>query len=445
MRTKWFRPLKVGTPIFLAILGLFLFKSSSQPIRAQNWKNYPFNKGQINFPQDEGGHPAYDTEWWYVNFHARGSDGKDYAGVITFARTSFFGSAVGGLLLELTNESDKKFFYDTEVGVIQAEVGKLKTYFVNSLGTRSSLIQKDNSPFQYDLEVEGKTNGPQVKYSFHLDSLKIPLTEGEDGLVPIGGGISSYYYSLTRLALTGTIKVGEEIITLSNGLAWFDHQWFSAAGANVKANHEWFSLQLEDGYDLVYWRIFKDDNQTPETSYLGVLDAAGRQFDDATLGNDLEVLAWWEAQKLGKKWRLETPNFAGLRSLLWETTVEDQLVVSAAGNVYEGSVKVEQLSPGQVSGKGYAELTHQYQNLFRMPQGLVYWTEAASLIGPHPTPGEFLEALGRKCGFYPLALSLGPERGWQSFIWLPGPDLPLNLVGGAFLKMPRLCVSEDTD
>lgn len=382
MGIRWFRKIQCRRKI-LALLGLGLicfwyllpkFKRESTFAQAQDWKRYPYIREGINFPQDEGNHPDFNTEWWYLNFYGQGDDGKDYAGVVTFARAP--GTPSDGLLLELTEETTQHFSYATDPGVLQLGTGKLAVNFLNAFGKRSSLMQRDGFPFQYDLTAEAKASGRTVKYHFQLDALKPPLVEGGSQKINIGQGIFSYYYSLTRLALTGRIELDGRTITLNQGLGWLDHQWFQTpAGKDVKVNHEWFSLQLDNNYDAVYFRVFNPDNKTVDVSYLGLLLPDGTQVHSIseelyeTFGHSLRVEEWWAAEKLGKKW---TMYHARRRPWSWQvaiaTTLEDQLVRSPQGNVYEGGTKIEATSgewSGKVGGRGFAELTHRYPDLTR--------------------------------------------------------------------------------
>ena len=56
------------------------------------------------------------------------------------------------------------------------------------------------------------------------DPVAEPLLHGEEGCIDFGPAGSSYYYSRPRMAATGTIEVGGEVLEVE-GSAWFDHQW----------------------------------------------------------------------------------------------------------------------------------------------------------------------------------------------------------------------------
>ena len=70
----------------------------------------------------------------------------------------------------------------------------------------------------------------------------------DGGLVTFGPAGDSYYYSRTRMEIAGTIDDHGERVPVT-GLAWFDKQWgnFLVMGGGW----DWFSLQLDDGSDLM--------------------------------------------------------------------------------------------------------------------------------------------------------------------------------------------------
>ena len=58
-------------------------------------------------------------------------------------------------------------------------------------------------------------------------------------------GNASYYYSLTRLDSSGTVRVGEATYQVS-GSSWMDHEWSTSYLTADQVGWDWFALQLDD-------------------------------------------------------------------------------------------------------------------------------------------------------------------------------------------------------
>jgi predicted secreted hydrolase len=89
-----------------------------------------------------------------------------------------------------------------------------------------------------------------------------PVAQGDRGLSMKSGrpGNASYYYSLPRLAARGELRVGGERFTVS-GLAWMDHEWSTSALDAGEVGWDWFGLQLDDGWELMLYRLRRSSSQ----------------------------------------------------------------------------------------------------------------------------------------------------------------------------------------
>lgn len=326
-------------------------------IPIDRWKKYPYSKGKISFPSDEGAHPNYNTEWWYLNFN-----NADYAGFLTVIRMNIPAAEIkSALIAGLTDKKSKTYTSRVVTGDLTSRQGKLDLRFsgADEKG-KYNLTWKnvDNSPFIYELKVQ--TPFPGAGGTFRLDSAKPPLTEGEDGIVPIGNGIDSYYYSLTRINASNTTYPGD-----GRAVAWMDHQWFNAnysgGGVLPKPNHEWFSVQAKnsDGklLDLVFWRIFSGG----ELKYLGIVFDGGRQNDSYAVS--VTPTEFWTSPggvKYAKSWKVENKSRPKISGVV-RTAADNQLVETPLGNFYEGAATFSGMINGKrARGDGFAELTHTY-------------------------------------------------------------------------------------
>src|SRR5919108_4337013 len=89
---------------------------------------------------------------------------------------------------------------------------------------------------------------------------KPPILHGDGGLSRKGPepGNASYYYSFTRMAATGTVRVGAETLDVS-GRAWMDREWSTSALGPDLAGWDWFAIQLDDGRDLMFYLLRRRD------------------------------------------------------------------------------------------------------------------------------------------------------------------------------------------
>ena len=94
------------------------------------------------------------------------------------------------------------------------------------------------------------------------------MLQGNDGLVQSsshqrGEGRASYYYSISRLKTSGTVRIGDQSYEVEGG-SWFDRQWASTQLAYNQVGWDWFAIQLSDGSDLmVYHMRLKDGRIDP--------------------------------------------------------------------------------------------------------------------------------------------------------------------------------------
>src|SRR5690606_31080186 len=84
----------------------------------------------------------------------------------------------------------------------------------------------DQAPWQIDAQDGATGLGLQLA----LDALKPPVLQGQQGLSRKSPdpGNASYYYSLTRLATTGSISVDGRRYQVT-GTSWLDREWSTSA------------------------------------------------------------------------------------------------------------------------------------------------------------------------------------------------------------------------
>jgi predicted secreted hydrolase len=187
---------------------------------------------------------------------------------------------------------------------------------------------------------------------------------GDNGLSRKGPGANEYsrYVSMTRLEASGQMRKGSVTSSLT-GTAWFDHEWGPGGMPADVTGWDWFALQLDDGSDLMLYRLRdKAGRATPFSSGTFVArDGSARpvRWSDVTFAEQ----ASWKSPRTGArypaKWRI------GVLPLGLDVTVSpllpDQELVTeeSTGVIYwEGTCRVEGQRQGRpISGRAYAELT----------------------------------------------------------------------------------------
>jgi predicted secreted hydrolase len=198
--------------------------------------------------------------------------------------------------------------------------------------------------------------------SLHLElaATKPLVAHGDRGLSPKGDepGNASHYVGYTRMTARGRIGSGgvEAEVT---GEAWFDHEWSTSALGPKAVGWDWFSLQLDDGRELMHFQIRRKDGSTETASGGTLIDRDGRARRLLRDGVSIEVLDHWTSPESGgrypSRWRLRVPSEE--LDLVVEPWLEGQ-EMRTSFVYWEGAVRFSGLAARlPASGQGYVELT----------------------------------------------------------------------------------------
>lgn len=322
----------------------------------------------IHFPEDRGHHDS-DIEWWYLNSHIEEvSTNTSYALMIFVGRLGSPNKKEGGLFLGLTNLDTGEFSSTFLEGKLETQKNKLHISF-QDFDNSAKLTWLESKEGHSIVSIDS----PIITTAFSVVSEK-PIVFMNGGVVPISDSLTSFYYSYPRLSLSPTTSssIKDESSIKITGEGWFDHQWFDFGAPipanlnSIKVDHEWFSVQLKDNRELVFWQAFKNNTQT--LSYMALVDKDGTRTDIESF--TITPMTYWitpSGSKYAKEWRIVAEDFD--IDLIVETSVLDQLISSELtfrGNVYpfsiyEGAIRISgAIASEEVEGYGYAELTHTY-------------------------------------------------------------------------------------
>jgi predicted secreted hydrolase len=316
----------------------------------------------LEFPRDHGPHYDHQTEWWYYTGHLEAADGRRFGYQLTFFRRGLSpGPPPDGPGLA-TNQFHFAHFAVTDVGA-----GRYRFSERSSRGA-AALAGAHGTPFRVWLDgwearaTDAKGREQQltamdggIGLELQLRARKPLVAHGDGGLSPksMSPGNASVYLSYTRLETQGTLDLDGETLAVT-GESWFDHEWSTSALGQGAVGWDWFSLQLDDGRELMLFQIRRGDGGVEPVSAGTLVQPDGSPRRLARDAFAVEVLEHWQSPHTGARypsaWRVQVPS-AGL-DLRIHPVLRDQ-ELRASFEYWEGAVDVT----GTATGRGYVELT----------------------------------------------------------------------------------------
>lgn len=338
------------------------------------------------FPRDHSSHPEYQTEWWYYTGHLKTGAGRRFAYELTFFRVALAPAAekrgskwtardVVFAHLALTDEEARRFYFTDRIeraalGLAGASTGKslprvwIDDWALEFSGGRGELQQ---------LKASGQSRGAQpIEFGLTLrqQALKPPVVHGSQGVSQksAGAGNASHYYSFTRLRTTGELKLASQKFRVE-GESWFDHEFGTNQLAPGQVGWDWFSLQLNDGRELMLYRMRLKNGGFDPASSGTLVNRDGTTHHLVASDFTVDTTSSWRSPATGAeypaRWRIDVP--AEHLQLQIEPRVNDQELTTAAPinlTYWEGSVDISGTSGNrQIRGQGYVELTGYAQQL----------------------------------------------------------------------------------
>ena len=173
---------------------------------------------------------------------------------------------------------------------------------------------------------------------------------------------ASCYYSFSRLQTRGKIKYNDQEFAVS-GLSWMDHEFSTAELQPGIEGWDWFSLQLDNGSDLMLYLLRQADGHLNPASSGTLVDKNGNTHHLSLDAFKIETLDTWQsphsAGRYPSRWRL-TVDIDDLQVFIESNLADQEMRTPGSTGVtyWEGSVSVGGQARGRpVKGKGYVELT----------------------------------------------------------------------------------------
>lgn len=315
---------------------------------------------RFEFPRDHGPHPAFKNEWWYYTGNLIDDKGLEFGYQLTFFRIGLLPVAPDRASQWAANEIYMAHFALTDVANQQHYA--FERFARSAVGLSGATLD----PFRvwvedwvaaggndaFPLQLRAAQSG--VALDLRLQVAKPLVLQGEQGLSRKSAlpGNASYYYSQTRLDTHGEIFFGDQKHNV-RGSSWMDREWSTSALDADQQGWDWFALQLDDGRDVMYYRLRRKDGSVDAHSAGSVTDAKGNIRALRHSDVSLQPVRHWASPdgrvRYPVTWRVEIP------SQQLDLTVEakvDAQEMRLTVRYWEGAVKVS----GTASGNGYLEL-----------------------------------------------------------------------------------------
>ncbi len=327
---------------------------------------------QFQFPRDHGTHDQFRTEWWYYTGHLTSSTGRPFGYQLTFFRR--------GVSPTLTPPNPSQWtIHNLYLAHFAVSDIRTSSFFVGEKLSRAALGKAGALPNHLHVWIDAwkaqalAKDSPEqqlyaatdsVSLNLTLSPQKDPVIHGQRGVSQKGDlrGQSSHYYSYSRLDTEGTLTIQEEEFTVS-GSSWMDHEFGSADLPDNLAGWDWFSIQLDDGSELMYYLLRRKDGSDHAVSSGTYIPKNGSPLHLRKEDFHLVVDQHWVSPESGARYpnrwtiRVRPLNMTlALRPLMDNQELHtDQ---STRVIYWEGAVAVTgNRNHTPLSGKGYVELT----------------------------------------------------------------------------------------
>jgi len=321
----------------------------------------------FQFPADHAAHTDYRIEWWYYTGNLTTKDGRQFGYQLTFFRT--------GLHKEPANPSKwaVRDLYTAHFGL--SDIHQKKHYCfqrngrggIGQAGANTDRYEVWNGDWKVALSGDDhqlRAKDSDVAIELELTPTKPLVFHGNEGVSRKGPstGNASYYYSFTRMSTLGTIRIGGQTFKVQ-GNSWMDHEFSSSFLESGQLGWDWLAIQLDNGTDLMLYRMRREDGTTDPFSSASLVDRSGGVQHLSITDYTMKPMETWKSGRTGAVyplyWRVEVPS-RGYELEIRPAFDQQEMTTSDTTGIsyWEGAINVLGNSPdGKVAGRGYMELT----------------------------------------------------------------------------------------
>lgn len=322
----------------------------------------------FEFPADHGSHPEFRTEWWYFTGNLLDAGGRHFGFELTFFRVGFEGRAEHPKSSWATQQIWMAHFALTDTArerFVAAE--RLSRGALDLAGAQSApfrvWVEDWSAEALSGVLEEGlklRAEAEQAGLDLRLRPTKPHVAQGDAGLDAKGPepGNASFYYSLPRMTASGSVRDSEGEAWRVEGEAWMDREWSTSSLSPDVEGWDWFALQLDDGRDVMLYRLRERGGGTSPFSGGSLVGADGAVVRLGPEDFELDPRRSWTSQASGVTypvaWTVRLPGH-GLELDVTPRLESQELRLSV--RYWEGAVQVSGTDNGApIGGHGYLEL-----------------------------------------------------------------------------------------
>jgi predicted secreted hydrolase len=314
----------------------------------------------IQFPRDEGNHPDFRLEWWYLTGWLN-EPARPLGFQITFFRvrpelkhvnpSAFTPRQILIAHAALSDPAQGRLVHAQRAAragfdLAGAEEGRTQVWIDHWR------LQQTGASYHAQIQAQ------ELSLDLTFDATQPPIRQGQDGFSRKGPApeSASYYYSIPHLKVGGTVTRGGDMRRVA-GTAWMDHEWSSQYLEKEATGWDWIGINLDDGSTLMAFRMRGKDGKTFWAG--GALRRAEgpvRSFEPGEVR--FIPRREWRSARTGTSYPVSWQVQAGGLDLAIEPLFDDQEhdTRASTGTIYwEGAVRA--LRDGKPAGLGYLELT----------------------------------------------------------------------------------------
>jgi predicted secreted hydrolase len=316
----------------------------------------------MEFPRDEGSHPEFRIEWWYVTGWMTGADKRERGFQITFFRarpdnvasdnpSQFSPRQILFAHVALSDASEGKLLHAQRaaragLGLAEAKTGATQVWI------HDWSLRQEGSGYR------AKILAPQFAFDFQFAANAAPMLNGVRGYSQKSPNplAASYYYSIPQLRLTGTLTQHGKSQAIA-GRAWLDHEWSSEFMDPRAAGWDWTGINFDDDAALMAFRM---RDRSGKTLWAGgtYRDKNGALTVLRPEDISFTPLKQWRSPRTQASYPVSCRVRAGAHEIILQPLLDDQELDSGATTravYWEGAVRA--LTAGKIVGRGYLELT----------------------------------------------------------------------------------------
>ena len=323
---------------------------------------------RYEFPRDHHIHADFKTEWWYFTGNLTDPTGRRFGYQLTFFRQGIRHPAertaelsrfvIGDLKFAhftVTDATGEQFLFDQKTS--RGAFGEAGFDAGEKLARIDTWSLEMDPAGVFHVRAESKAAAIDLR----LESSKPPVIHGEDGISRKASesGHASHYYSLTRLATAGEIRLGDNRFTV-RGDSWFDHEWATNQLAAGQVGWDWLSVAFGDGTELMLYQMRLQNGAADRSSSGTLVNADGGAIHLTSADFRMTPTDFWTSKKTNARypiaWRIELPA----RSLQFDVRaiLKNQELALLPLAYWEGAVDATGTRVGvPLNGRGYLELT----------------------------------------------------------------------------------------